>query len=210
MVEDTDEAVRYDATLALGELGDTRAVPFLEELALRVNREDSRLGAALSARDKLAGGEPDWTRFIACAWYEELSDVREDIHTLEDGEPLDAPRRLEPTDTRREPVRNDVTMTTPKTALMWFRRDLRLTDNTALYPALRENDRVIGVFVLDDAILKARDIGAARAAFLFGSLDSLNAEFEKHGGRLILRRGGPPERELRALARGSRRDGAVL
>lgn len=93
MVEDTDEAVRYDATLALGELGDTRAVPFLEELALRVNREDSRLGAALSARDKLAGGEPDWTRFIACAWYEELSDVREDIHTLEDGEPLDAPRR---------------------------------------------------------------------------------------------------------------------
>lgn len=83
---------------------------------------------------------------------------------------------------------------------MWFRRDLRLTDNTALYQVLRENDRVIGVFVLDDAILKSRDIGAARTAFLFGSLVSLNAEFEKHGGRLVLRHGGPPERELRALA----------
>jgi deoxyribodipyrimidine photo-lyase len=87
-----------------------------------------------------------------------------------------------------------------KTALMWFRRDLRLTDNTALYYALRENDKVIGVFVLDDAILTAKDIGAARTAFLFGALQSLNAEFEKHGGRLILRYGASPDRELRTLA----------
>jgi len=83
---------------------------------------------------------------------------------------------------------------------MWFRRDLRLTDNTALHAALRENDTVIGVFVLDDALLKARDIGAARTAFLFGALASLNGELETHGGRLILRRDGPPERELLALA----------
>ena len=87
-----------------------------------------------------------------------------------------------------------------KTALMWFRRDLRVTDNTALYHALRENDTVIGVFVLDDAILRARDIGAARTAFLFGSLQALNAEFEKHGGRLILRYGKSPAQELRTLA----------
>ncbi len=87
-----------------------------------------------------------------------------------------------------------------KTALMWFRRDLRITDNTALHAALRENDTVIGVFVLDDAILKSRDIGAARTAFLFGSLQTLSTEFGQHGGRLILRRGGPPEQELAALA----------
>ena len=82
---------------------------------------------------------------------------------------------------------------------MWFRRDLRLQDNTALYQALRSHERVIGVFVLDDAILKARDMGAARAAFLFRSLVLLSAEFDKLGGQLILRQGGPPERELRAL-----------
>jgi len=92
LTEDEDEAVRYDATLALGELGDPRAVPFLEELAQRIAREDNRLGAALSALDKLAKGEPDWTRFIACAWYEELADTRADIYTLEDGEPIDAAR----------------------------------------------------------------------------------------------------------------------
>jgi hypothetical protein len=47
-----------------------------------------------------------------------------------------------------------------KTALMWFRRDLRLEDNTALHHALRENERVVGVFVLDDVLLRSRDIGA--------------------------------------------------
>ncbi len=82
---------------------------------------------------------------------------------------------------------------------MWFRRDLRLTDNTALYHALRENDQVVGVFVLDDAILRARDIGAARTAFLFGALKSLSADLEKHGGRLILRYGAEPHKELTAL-----------
>ena len=83
---------------------------------------------------------------------------------------------------------------------MWFRRDLRLQDNTALFHALRQNERVFGVFILDDAILKARDIGAARAAFLFQSLAVLSAELDKLGGQLILRRGGPPEQELRELA----------
>ncbi len=91
-------------------------------------------------------------------------------------------------------------MTDQKTALMWFRRDLRITDNTALFHALRENDQVVGVFVLDDAILRARDIGAARTAFLFGSLEALNADFGRHGGRLILRYGRSPEQELRTLA----------
>ena len=92
-------------------------------------------------------------------------------------------------------------MTDKKTALIWFRRDLRLTDNTALARALKENERVVGVFVLDDAILRARDIGAARAAFLFEALAALSEDFARHGGQLVLRRGGVPEDELLALAR---------
>lgn len=92
LTEDGDEAVCYDATLALGELGDPRAVLFLEDLAQRITREDTRLGAALSALMKLAGGHRNWDRFVSCAWHDELFDPREDIYTLEDGEPLDAPR----------------------------------------------------------------------------------------------------------------------
>lgn len=36
-----------------------------------------------------------WMQAIAEEWQEELADPREDIYTLEDGEPIDALRRLE-------------------------------------------------------------------------------------------------------------------
>lgn len=32
--------------------------------------------------------EQEWMQFIAQQWQEELADVREDIYTLEDGEPI--------------------------------------------------------------------------------------------------------------------------
>jgi hypothetical protein len=33
-----------------------------------------------------------WTREVASEWSEELADPRQDIYTLEDGEPIDASR----------------------------------------------------------------------------------------------------------------------
>jgi hypothetical protein len=42
--------------------------------------------------------------------------------------------------------------------LMWFRRDLRVDDNAALYQALRTCRQVVCVFVFDKAMLD----GAAR------------------------------------------------
>ena len=36
--------------------------------------------------------EEEWMQFIAYCWRDELSDPRDDIYTLEDGQPLDAPR----------------------------------------------------------------------------------------------------------------------
>ena len=33
-----------------------------------------------------------WARGLAREWYEELNDTRQDIYTLEDGQPLNAPR----------------------------------------------------------------------------------------------------------------------
>jgi deoxyribodipyrimidine photo-lyase len=38
-------------------------------------------------------------------------------------------------------------------AVMWFRRDLRLQDNVALYHALSENASVLPVFIFDEEIL---------------------------------------------------------
>ena len=92
LTEDADQAVRYDATRALGELGDPRAVPFLENLARQVTPKDNCWDAALSALKKLAESDTAWAAFIAREWQEELADPREDIYTLEDGEPIETVR----------------------------------------------------------------------------------------------------------------------
>ena len=85
-------------------------------------------------------------------------------------------------------------------ALHWFRRDLRLSDNTALAAAQRDCDLVVPVFVLDPRILDSNDIGAPRVVFLLDSLRSLARDLEKAGSRLVVRHGAP-EKELAALAR---------
>lgn len=80
------------------------------------------------------------------------------------------------------------------TALVWYRGTLRLRDNTALYHALRENERVCCLYILDENYLKANDIGAARVAFLLETLAELAQSIEAYGGQLIVRNGSdvPP------------------
>jgi len=85
-------------------------------------------------------------------------------------------------------------------ALHWFRRDLRLADNTALDAAARHADLVVPLFVLDERLLHAPDIGAPRVAFLLDSLRSLAHDLERAGSRLLVRR-GDPVREVIAAAR---------
>ena len=73
-------------------------------------------------------------------------------------------------------------------AIMWFRRDLRLGDHPALHEAVKLGAQagVLGVFVLDDALLAPS--GKPRAAFLAGCLDALN---EAMGGHLVILKGDP-------------------
>ena len=89
-----------------------------------------------------------------------------------------------------------------KTALVWFRRDLRLTDNTALHHALREAESIVPVFTFDPQILKSPDVGGRRVAYLLACLDSLDKNLRHLGGRLILR-AGDPVGVLRQLAKES-------
>lgn len=76
-----------------------------------------------------------------------------------------------------------------KKVIHWFRRDLRVTDNTALSEAVRRSEQVIPVFVLEDAWQTGPDVGAARAAFLLRSVESLRKSLEALGYPLVLRRG---------------------
>ena len=62
-----------------------------------------------------------------------------------------------------------------RSALVWFRRDLRCHDHAALYHALRDFDRVYCVFVFDTAILDALDDHAdRRVAFIHAALEELD------------------------------------
>lgn len=72
------------------------------------------------------------------------------------------------------------------TSLLWFRRDLRLSDNPALVEAVCDADDVVGVFCLDPVLLGPA--GDARRAHLFGCLAALH---ESMDGRLVVRTGDP-------------------
>jgi deoxyribodipyrimidine photo-lyase len=76
-----------------------------------------------------------------------------------------------------------------KKVIHWFRRDLRVSDNVALSEAARRAERVIPVFVLEDAFRTGPDVGAARATFLLQSLESLRRNLEVQGYPLVIRRG---------------------
>src|SRR3954454_3431135 len=86
------------------------------------------------------------------------------------------------------------------TALVWFRRDLRVHDHPPLRAALEAHDRVVPVFVLDERLTQGRFPSANRAHFLLESLRELRGALQERGGTLVLRHGAP-ERELAALAR---------
>ncbi len=81
------------------------------------------------------------------------------------------------------------------TALLWFRRDLRLADNPALAAALARCERVIPLYI-DSPELPGE--GAASRWWLHHSLAALDADLRRRGAGLLLRRGKPLEilREL--------------
>ena len=81
----------------------------------------------------------------------------------------------------------------PRTAIAWFRRDLRVHDHPALSAALDEADRILPVFVLDDRLLGGRFPSPPRAWFLRRSLEELRAALRERGGDLVIRRGAPED-----------------
>jgi deoxyribodipyrimidine photo-lyase len=71
----------------------------------------------------------------------------------------------------------------------WFRADLRLADNAALYAACAEADAVIPLFIFDPAILRAPDNGAPITAFMLATLAVLERDVAAAGAKLVFRHG---------------------
>lgn len=74
------------------------------------------------------------------------------------------------------------------TALVWFRQDLRCSDNPALALACHEHANLIPLYIWDTDIKPA---DGAQQWWLHHSLVSLDDSLQKHALRLILRQGKP-------------------
>jgi deoxyribodipyrimidine photo-lyase len=84
-------------------------------------------------------------------------------------------------------------------ALVWFRRDLRLDDHAALHHALRDHEQVFCAFVFDRAILDPLPREDRRVEFILRAVEELDAALHEHGGALIVRHGFAEE-EIPRLA----------
>ena len=78
-----------------------------------------------------------------------------------------------------------------KTTIHWFRRDLRIKDNTALYHALSQNNNVQCIFIFDENIIDELPKNDHRISFIYDSLSELNNELNKYGSRLKIYKGKP-------------------
>ncbi|MCF8335665.1 MAG: DNA photolyase family protein [Bacteroidales bacterium] len=87
-----------------------------------------------------------------------------------------------------------------KITIFWFRRDLRWDDNCGLYHALKENERVLPIFIFDTDILDTLDHYDGRVEFIFKRVKQLKANLEKQGASLKILHGKPFD-QFRGLIR---------
>ncbi|MEO1518034.1 MAG: DASH family cryptochrome [Bacteroidota bacterium] len=78
--------------------------------------------------------------------------------------------------------------------LLWFRTDLRLSDNLALQAALEEANEIVPVYIFDEQWLGTdrwgfQRTGPFRLKFLLESLEDLKTHLKETGSDLIIRRG---------------------
>jgi deoxyribodipyrimidine photo-lyase len=91
-----------------------------------------------------------------------------------------------------------------KTALVWFKTNLRLRDNECLFKAVEENDEVVPFFCVDKRLLQPTKFGFKKAGdfrlkFLKESLLQLDQDLRNAGSGLVLLH-GIPEKEIFRLA----------
>jgi deoxyribodipyrimidine photo-lyase len=77
--------------------------------------------------------------------------------------------------------------------ILWFRRDLRLTDNEAVARAAALGGAVVPVFILEGDHGPVRAPGAASYWWLDKSLQALAEDLAGRGSRLLIRRGVPAD-----------------
>lgn len=77
--------------------------------------------------------------------------------------------------------------------IFWFRRDLRLNDNTGLFHALNSGEEVLPIFIFDDSILSQLPKDDARVTFIHQQLEKIQNQLKSIGKSLAVFHGKPIE-----------------
>lgn len=77
--------------------------------------------------------------------------------------------------------------------IFWFRRDLRIDDNHALYEALNESNSVIPIFIYDSDIVDKIKTNDHRLKHIFLSIEKLNLKLKKINKKIFTFKGKPVE-----------------
>ncbi len=83
-----------------------------------------------------------------------------------------------------------------KTAIVWFKTDLRLHDNETLVKAIANSDQIVPVYCFDDTQFEVtsygfQKTGAFRAQFILESVADLDQKLRQLGSGLIILKGKP-------------------
>ena len=78
-------------------------------------------------------------------------------------------------------------------SIFWFRRDLRLHDNCALFHALKGEHKVVPIFIFDSSILDKLPKNDARVNFIHEELRKINGSLQALGSNLSIYHGKPSE-----------------
>lgn len=76
-----------------------------------------------------------------------------------------------------------------KISIFWYRRDLRLEDNTGLFKALNENKNILPIFIFDNEILDELPEDDSRLNFIYESLAKINKQLNNHNTSLQILKG---------------------
>ncbi|MED1722508.1 deoxyribodipyrimidine photo-lyase [Brevibacillus parabrevis] len=79
------------------------------------------------------------------------------------------------------------------TAIIWFRRDLRLHDHAALHTAALTGEPIVPLFIMDDAFCQPDAVADKRLHAFLSAVDNLAGSLQEAGGRLLIRRGNPAD-----------------
>lgn len=77
----------------------------------------------------------------------------------------------------------------PKISIIWLRRDLRLTDNMALYNALERHENVLALFIFDNEVTDDLLPNDHRITFIYNTISEINTALAEYASSLLCLKG---------------------